>query len=189
MTSKDNILTSNNPSDLIKKPFSRQFHKKFEPTSARMSSPVSSETNALMRQNQELRNKLHEEANNYRRRLDTYKQAQQNQAQLVSRLQNKVMQYKQRCADLEGQMHETLAPATNYNAGGSKSVQTSLSPVQMPPTQTCTSTAPMSLPCPSSNDQHQSHSQHPIKEYRDREDCLSDDTIRRLEDERQRFDL
>ena len=37
-------------------------------------------------------------------------QAQQHQAALVSRLQAKVLQYKQRCSELEGHMEDTLAP-------------------------------------------------------------------------------
>lgn len=44
----------------------------------------------LYRQNLELRHRLEEEASNYKRRLDTYRQAQQHQAALVSRLQAKV---------------------------------------------------------------------------------------------------
>lgn len=63
---------------------------------------------SLIKQNQDLRMRLQDEANNYRRRLDTYKQAQQNQAVLVGRLQNKVLQYKQRCNDLEGKIHDVL---------------------------------------------------------------------------------
>lgn len=72
----------------------------------RMSSPTPSENAGLIRQNLELRQRLQEESNSYRRRIDTYKQAQQNQANLVGRLQSKVVQYKQRCADLEDKMHE-----------------------------------------------------------------------------------
>lgn len=45
---------------------------------------------ALVRQNFELRRRLEEEAAGYKRRLDTYRQAQQHQAALVSRLQAKV---------------------------------------------------------------------------------------------------
>lgn len=45
---------------------------------------------ALVRQNYELRHRLEEEAASYKRRLDTYRQAQQHQATLVSRLQAKV---------------------------------------------------------------------------------------------------
>lgn len=71
-----------------------------------MSSPSPSENAGLIKQNIELRQRLQEESNNYRRRIDTYKQAQQNQANLVSRLQSKVVQYKQRCTDLEDKMHE-----------------------------------------------------------------------------------
>lgn len=44
---------------------------------------------ALVRQNYELRHRLEEEAASYKRRLDTYRQAQQHQAALVSRLQAK----------------------------------------------------------------------------------------------------
>ncbi|KAL5282684.1 CROCC family protein [Megaselia abdita] len=72
----------------------------------KMSSPTPSENAGLIRQNFELRQRLQDESNSYRRRIDTYKQAQQNQANLVSRLQSKVVQYKQRCADLEDKMHE-----------------------------------------------------------------------------------
>lgn len=86
-------------------------------TTPRMLSPTPSEnpgnsTSALLRQNQELRQRLAEEANSYRRRLDTYKQAQQNQATLVSRLQSKIQQYRQRCSDLEDRMQETIKPPT-----------------------------------------------------------------------------
>lgn len=180
MASKDSHLASST-ADSLKKPFTRPFHKKFELPSARMSSPAPSETNALIRQNQELRNRLNEEASSYRRRLDTYKQAQQNQAQLVGRLQSKVLQYKQRCSELEGQMHETISPTPLYPAPRPLA-QNSPPLVQ----QSSLSAAPMSLPCPSSNEQHLTHSQHPIREYRDREECISDDTVRRLEEERQR---
>lgn len=82
----------------------------------RMSSPVQNESTVLLRQNQDLRSRLQEEASNYRRRLDTYKQSQQNQAALVGRLQNKVLQYKQRCSDLEGKIHDVL-PYTPRSAG------------------------------------------------------------------------
>lgn len=51
---------------------------------------ASSDEDTLSRQNVDLRQRLQEEASLYRRRLDTYRQAQQNQAALVSRLQAKV---------------------------------------------------------------------------------------------------
>lgn len=69
-------------------------------------------TNTLLRQNQELRQRLADESHSYRRRLDTYKQAQHNQANLVSRLQSKIQQYRQRCSDLEERMHDTIKPTT-----------------------------------------------------------------------------
>lgn len=52
---------------------------------------ASSDEDSLNRQNLDLRQRLQEEAALYRRRLDTYRQAQQNQAALVSRLQAKVI--------------------------------------------------------------------------------------------------
>lgn len=68
------------------------------------------ESNTLLRQNQELRERLQEDAALYRRRLDTYKQAQQNQAALVARLQSKVLQYKKKCNELEDRMFEPVGP-------------------------------------------------------------------------------
>lgn len=63
---------------------------------------------SLVRQNYALRHRLEEEQATYKRRLDTYRQAQQNQAALVSRLQAKVLQYKQRCSELESQMLDNV---------------------------------------------------------------------------------
>ncbi|KAL6443577.1 hypothetical protein ACFW04_001609 [Cataglyphis niger] len=71
---------------------------------------------ALVRQNYELRHRLEQEAASYKRRLDTYRQAQQHQAALVSRLQAKVLQYKQRCSELENQMAETIPCDTSKPA-------------------------------------------------------------------------
>lgn len=68
------------------------------------------ESNTLIRQNQELRDRLQEDAALYRRRLDTYKQAQQNQAALVARLQSKVLQYKKKCNELEDRMCDPVCP-------------------------------------------------------------------------------
>lgn len=68
------------------------------------------DTNSLRRENQELRERMQEEAAVYRKRLDTYKQAQQNQAALVARLQSKVMQYRKKCNELEDRMCDTVGP-------------------------------------------------------------------------------
>lgn len=68
------------------------------PRSFHAMSSVADEPELLLRQNQDLRRRLEEESNNYKKRLETYKQAQQHQAALVSRLQAKILQYKQRCA-------------------------------------------------------------------------------------------
>ncbi|XP_072949799.1 uncharacterized protein Root [Epargyreus clarus] len=72
-----------------------------------MDSPVGSVSSDLRRQNDELRARLAGESADHKRRLDAYRRAQQGQAALVSRLQAKVLQYKQRCAELENQMAET----------------------------------------------------------------------------------
>ncbi|KAG5673476.1 hypothetical protein PVAND_003521 [Polypedilum vanderplanki] len=135
-----------------KKPFSRPFSKSRLDTSGasvRMSSPVPNESSALLRQNQELRQRLQDESSNYRRRLDTYKQAQSNQSALVSRLQAKVLQYKQRCAELENQMNETTAICPQSDVL-SKTLPATSTPL---PSSVCskanilsTSAGPMSLP-------------------------------------------
>lgn len=96
-----------------KKPFSRPFSKsrlEGNNNSTLMASPTPNESTNLLRQNHELRQRLQDESSNYRRRLETYKQAQSNQSALVSRLQAKVLQYKQRCSELETQMNDTTIP-------------------------------------------------------------------------------
>lgn len=141
-----------------KKPFSRPFSKgRIEGTGAsvRMASPTPNESGALLRQNHELRQRLQEESSSYRRRLDTYKQAQSNQSALVSRLQAKVLQYKQRCSELETQMTETVPICPQYSEA-SKTIAGSSTPLPSICPKSAylsSSTAPMSLPvvC-SSND-------------------------------------
>lgn len=66
--------------------------------------------NTLRQENQKLRVRLQEDADLYRKRLDTYKQAQQNQAALVARLQSKVLQYRKKCNELEDRMCDTIGP-------------------------------------------------------------------------------
>ncbi|KAJ0177971.1 hypothetical protein K1T71_006844 [Dendrolimus kikuchii] len=86
-----------------------------------MDSPVGSVSCDLRRQNEELRARLAVEAADHKRRLDAYRRSQQGQAALVSRLQAKVLQYKQRCADLETQMLETTPRSdVPYVASSSK---------------------------------------------------------------------
>lgn len=67
-------------------------------------------TNTLRSENQKLRARLQEDAELYQKRLDTYKQAQQNQAALVARLQSKVLQYRKKCNELEDRMCDTIGP-------------------------------------------------------------------------------
>ncbi|XP_039495545.1 rootletin isoform X1 [Drosophila santomea] len=101
---------------------------------------------ALLRQNQELRQRLADESHSYRRRLDTYKQAQHNQANLVSRLQSKIQQYRQRCSDLEDRMHETIKPT----AGAGPKLTTG--PTNQVLCSTSLTLGQSSLPCSSSLD-------------------------------------
>ncbi|XP_063827112.1 rootletin [Ostrinia nubilalis] len=85
-----------------------------------MDSPVGSLNSDLRRQNDELRARLAGEAADHKRRLDAYRRAQQGQAALVSRLQSKVLQYKQRCSELEHQMLETTPRDPSYRPSSSK---------------------------------------------------------------------
>ena len=146
-----------------KKPFTRPFSKtRLEPTgsSVRMGSPTPNESGALLRQNQELRQRLQEESSNYRRRLDTYKQAQSNQSALVGRLQAKVLQYKQRCSELEVQMNDVpLCP--QYDEPRKQSVGGTSTPIPtICPKSVAYSSAPMSLPtiCPSAEQTNRHYS-------------------------------
>ncbi|XP_061705180.1 rootletin [Cydia pomonella] len=102
-----------------------------------MDSPGGSVSSDLRRQNDELRARLAGEAADHRRRLDAYRRAQQGQAALVSRLQAKVLQYKQRCSELEQQMQETTPRSDSYRAK---------------PASTIALPAPATLPSASSSD-------------------------------------
>lgn len=119
-------------------------------------------SSTLLRQNQELRSRLQEEQSNYRRRLDTYKQAQQNQATLVSRLQSKVMQYKQRCNELENQIPLPIAMPSASSSFMRPTTTEPLRAIQSPPPSSpfdhhhhhhhdSSSVAPLSLPCAASS--------------------------------------
>ncbi|XP_055612940.1 rootletin isoform X2 [Uranotaenia lowii] len=194
-----------------KKPFSRPFNKsrlEVPPSSSggvaasggaganhRMSSPSPSDTNALIRQNNELRHRLQEEANSYRRRLETYKQAQNNQAALVSRLQAKVLQYKQRCSELEQTPPPSVCP-NNYSTrepspGRHRGSTGTVCPGPSSSGPTCGVTgvggsAPLSLPpCPIARERSRSRSrsQSPCRKYAEG----SHDQIRhQLDEERRR---
>lgn len=194
--------SSSNESIDRKKPFSRPFSKNridgnALPRSTRMSSPGPIESSSqLLRQNHELRNRLQEEQSNYRRRLDTYKQAQQNQATLVSRLQAKVMQYKQRCNDLETQYPTPIAPSTPptctpYLRTGTKepmSMQPLASPNPGMNGQQMTNghgnEAPLSLPCVGASYEH--HAPTAAIVHHVHHDEYEEDLGRRLDEERRR---
>lgn len=127
-------------------------------SSALTASSDDGDKESLTRQNYALRHRLEEEQTTYKRRLDTYRQAQQNQAALVSRLQAKVLQYKQRCSELENQMIESV--------GGIGS------PVKHRPK--------IDLPPDSAYAQAQKH----LQEMREERILDLDTALRRLEEER-----
>ncbi|KAH9639179.1 hypothetical protein HF086_014043 [Spodoptera exigua] len=107
-----------------------------------MDSPGGSVCSDLRRQNEELRARLAGESADHKRRLEAYRRAQQGQAALVSRLQSKVLQYKQRCSELENQMLETTPrsePSSTFRAPAVKSHSVALPPP--PSATTCASAA------------------------------------------------
>jgi hypothetical protein len=61
----------------------------------------SNENRILVSQILELRRRLDEDHQSYKRKLQHYQESQQKQAQLVSKLQQKVLQYKTKCNELE----------------------------------------------------------------------------------------
>lgn len=54
-----------------------------------------------------LKTKLEEEHANYKRKLQAYQDGQQRQAQLIQKLQQKVLQYKRKCGELETSVNES----------------------------------------------------------------------------------
>uniref|UniRef100_A0A2A4K970 Rootletin-like coiled-coil domain-containing protein n=1 Tax=Heliothis virescens TaxID=7102 RepID=A0A2A4K970_HELVI len=109
-----------------------------------MDSPGGSVSSDLRRQNEELRARLAGEAADHKRRLDAYRRAQQGQAALVSRLQSKVLQYKQRCSELETQMLETTPrsePSASSTFRAPPPVKTSMALPPPPSASTCASAA------------------------------------------------
>ncbi|ENN80568.1 hypothetical protein YQE_03011, partial [Dendroctonus ponderosae] len=119
---------------------------------------------------QDLRQRLQDEAALYRKRLETYKQAQENQAALVSRLQAKVLQYKQRCADLESQMAECLDQPASLKAYAS----------MLPPSRTSTG-----LGSEASGSALELAQQH-LREVQEERITDLDGALQRLFDERKR---
>uniref|UniRef100_A0A8D8KZD4 Rootletin n=2 Tax=Culex pipiens TaxID=7175 RepID=A0A8D8KZD4_CULPI len=147
-------------------------------------SPTTTDTGVLIRQNNELRHRLQQEASTYRRRLETYKQAEGNQAALISRLQAKVLQYKQRCTELQ----ETPPSSTCYNAGGGpvRDVSPGHHHAGTPAPCSGTSGGPLSLPpCPVARERSRSRSrsQSPCRKYAD---CGHDEVRHQLDEERRR---
>jgi len=55
----------------------------------------------LVQQVIELRRRLDDDHQGYKRKLAHYQESQQKQAQLVSKLQQKILQYKSKCSELE----------------------------------------------------------------------------------------
>ncbi|CAM9226749.1 unnamed protein product, partial [Lampetra fluviatilis] len=67
-----------------------------------------------------LRRRVDEEASAYRRKLQAYQEGQQRQAQLVQKLQAKVLQYKKKCGDLEQQLLEKSVQAGRVSVSDSR---------------------------------------------------------------------
>ena len=65
------------------------------------SASAGNENRILVSQILELRHRLDEDHQSYKRKLQHYQESQQKQAQLVSKLQQKVLQYKTKCNELE----------------------------------------------------------------------------------------
>jgi rootletin len=65
------------------------------------SNSSSNENRLLLQQILELRRRLDEDHQSYKRKLQHYQESQQKQAQLVAKLQQKVLQYKTKCNELE----------------------------------------------------------------------------------------
>jgi len=61
----------------------------------------------LVQQVNYLKSKLEEEHANYKRKLQAYQDGQQRQAQLIQKLQQKVLQYKRKCGELETSVNES----------------------------------------------------------------------------------
>ena len=61
----------------------------------------------LVQQVAYLKSKLEEEHSNYKRKLRAYQDGQQRQAQLIQKLQQKVLQYKRKCGELETSVNES----------------------------------------------------------------------------------
>ena len=65
------------------------------------SASPNNENRILVQQILELRRRLDDDHQSYKRKLQHYQESQQKQAQLVSKLQQKVLQYKTKCNELE----------------------------------------------------------------------------------------
>lgn len=77
----------------------------------------SPESRSLAQQNVELRRRLDEEQAAYKRKLTAYQEGQQRQAQLVQKLQAKVLQYKKKCGDLEQMVQEKSSELDKRSLG------------------------------------------------------------------------
>ncbi|KAK6321426.1 hypothetical protein J4Q44_G00084020 [Coregonus suidteri] len=78
----------------------------------------SPESPSLAQQNVDLRKCLDEEQAAYKRKLTAYQEGQQRQAQLVQKLQAKVLQYKKRCGDLEQTLVEKSSELELHRLSG-----------------------------------------------------------------------
>ena len=82
------------------------------------STSAGNENRILVSQILELRHRLDEDHQSYKRKLQHYQESQQKQAQLVSKLQQKVLQYKTKCNELELAMDSKTVEMERFKVGG-----------------------------------------------------------------------
>jgi rootletin len=77
---------------------------------------TSNDNQALVQQIIELRCALDDESQNYKRKLQHYEESQERQAQVVLKLQQKVLQYKAKCSELEFNLESKNTELERYKA-------------------------------------------------------------------------
>lgn len=115
----------------------------------------------------------------YRRRLDAYRRAHHDQAALVARLQAKVLQYKQRCVDLENHMLEGDTHRGHQNPAPSASIS---APIALPPPSGMHPTPTSSSMTSTALEQAQQH----LREAREERIHDLETALRRLDEERKK---
>ncbi|XP_077288901.1 ciliary rootlet coiled-coil, rootletin [Arctopsyche grandis] len=122
----------------------------------------------------------------YRRRLDAYRRAHHDQAALVARLQAKVLQYKQRCSDLETHMLDSGPSTDSYR--GHSGLNPSQPIIGLPPPSGINSASSAANP-QSSSTMHSSaleQAQQHLREAREERIHDLETALRRLDEEKRK---